>query len=130
MPTIPPTLRFVFFYDKAKRSSQVHRNWMAITLHKPLAQWYTDTTSQWTLDYPPLFAFFERALASVAYRVDSNITTLQTLPYESWTTTMFMRFTVLLCALLYCTIALWCARLVVVVGVRWLTIPLQTHCFV
>lgn len=42
-------------------------NWHTST-HKPSR--YQDETSQWTLDYPPLFAWFEWALSQVAARVD------------------------------------------------------------
>jgi alpha-1,3-glucosyltransferase len=52
---------------------------------------YTDTTSQWTLDYPPLFAWFQRGLAGVARIVAPDALTLSAGPVDSRAIAAFQR---------------------------------------
>ena len=70
---------------------EVHRHWLALTAGRPLRDWYWDTTSTWSLDYPPLFAYVTRGLAAVARLVAPEVLTLSATAVESPRVIAFMR---------------------------------------
>ncbi|KAI9023225.1 glycosyl transferase [Hyaloraphidium curvatum] len=93
---------------------EVHRNWLALTRALPLGRWYTEATSQWTLDYPPFFAWFEWALAKIAEAVsaagtrfgrplDASIFGISAEPLMSWDILLFQRLTVIATDVVYWT---------------------------
>ena len=74
---------------------EVHRNWLAITFSHPISKWYYEETSQWTLDYPPLFAWFEYMLSQMAYYIDCNMLVTRNLNYDSQYALYFQRLSVI-----------------------------------
>ncbi|VDN21091.1 unnamed protein product [Gongylonema pulchrum] len=82
---------------------------MAITHTLPLQSWYYDSTSHWTLDYPPFFAFFEYLLSEVASVFVPSALVLQKNAYFSSELLFFQRCSVIVTdffygALSYCVL--------------------------
>ncbi|KAJ2554069.1 glycosyl transferase [Coemansia sp. RSA 1933] len=73
---------------------EVHRNWLAITHSQAVERWYVESRSEWTLDYPPLFAWFEWVLSLAAARWDARIVDIDNQGYAAASCVAFQRLSV------------------------------------
>ena len=55
----------------------------------------SQNTSEWTLDYPPYFAYFEWILSQAAAYFEPGLLNVKALNYDTWGTIYFQRSTVI-----------------------------------
>lgn len=91
----------ILYKSEIIKHFKVHRNWMAITYNLPISEWYYSDISEWTLDYPPFFAYFEKFLTYFAYFFNSSILILQKDAYFTTSTLIFQRYSVIIADIFY-----------------------------
>lgn len=80
---------------------EVHRNWFAITSSLHPSKWYYEATSIWTLDYPPLFAWFQYVLAFPARFYLSDMLNIRNLNIVNWPIIVYLRTSVIISEILF-----------------------------
>lgn len=95
----------------------VHRNWLAITYNLPVARWYVENTSQWTLDYPPFFAYFEWILSHLVpqFVIDDGCLSIVEKGLYSLPTIQFQRVSVI------------ASEVVLFLSLQWYVRTTKTH---
>ncbi|GLD93215.1 hypothetical protein PINS_up001807 [Pythium insidiosum] len=103
---------------------EAQRHWMEITLQLPPSDWYFNTTENdllyWGLDYPPLTAYVSYVFGAIAMLVEPELVELSvSRGFESPTSKVFMRVTVILCDLILFLPAVFMVARTVSRETRW-----------
>ncbi|KAJ0408398.1 hypothetical protein P43SY_003124 [Pythium insidiosum] len=103
---------------------EAQRHWMEITLQLPPRDWYFNTTDNdllyWGLDYPPLTAYVSYVFGAIAMLFEPELVELTaSRGYESATSKVFMRASVVLCDLILFLPAVFMAARTVSQETRW-----------
>lgn len=106
---VTTALKLLLFYAYHSTDFDVHRNWLAITNGTPLKEWYIESTSQWTLDYPPFFAYFEYSLSLLVPSIVKNDGCLDIVQVGvySWPTIYYQRLSVIVSEILFFVSLQW-----------------------
>ncbi|ODQ81113.1 glycosyltransferase family 57 protein [Babjeviella inositovora NRRL Y-12698] len=100
-------IKILLFSAYHSTDFDVHRNWLSITHNLPLREWYLEETSQWTLDYPPFFAYFEWFVSQFVTQTvaDDGCLDIVAKGTYGWPTIVFQRTSVILSEIvLYCAL--------------------------
>ncbi|OQR91865.1 dolichyl pyrophosphate Man9GlcNAc2 alpha-1,3-glucosyltransferase [Achlya hypogyna] len=80
---------------------EAQRHWMELTFHLPISRWYFYDLQYWGLDYPPLTAYVSYICGAVANAIEPALVSLDaSRGYETETSKVFMRLTVVVCDLI------------------------------
>lgn len=63
---------------------QAHRNWMSITVNRPITMWYDEHEEQpwWRIDYPPIAAYLSYIFGRLYQTIEGEAMQIQK-GYES-----------------------------------------------
>ncbi|KAG7379980.1 glycosyl transferase [Phytophthora pseudosyringae] len=113
-------LKLLLLPSYASTDFEVHRNWLSLTRALPRRRWYHESTSEWTLDYPPLFAYFEYALSFAAAAWDTSMLVISAAPVFSPSALLFQRLSVIASdGLLFYALHAYCASWPTVTTTEW-----------